>query len=272
MSPTESYKLEHQMNPTPYADVNSVLHDFQTRIQAILGNRFRAMYVYGSLALGGFDPHNSDIDFIVVTDTELPDATLDALRVMHIQFTESDSPWAEKVEAAYIPQEALNHSEPTDTRYPQVEKGRPLFKEPLEIGWAFQRHTLREYGIVVSGAAPSALINPVNPDDMRWSAVAITGGWLDQARHDPEWLDWVGHREGQAFVVLTLCRFLYLLDSGTITSKPAAAAWGQKALPVRWRPLIERSLARQHDQAPTPESDVIDTLYLIQYTFDRLQS
>jgi hypothetical protein len=116
------------------------------------------------------------------------------------------------------------------------------------------------------------LINPVNPDDMRWSAVAITGGWLDQARHDHDWLDWAGHREGQAFIVLTMCRFLYLLDSGTTASKPAAAAWGQKKLPKRWHSLIERSLARQHDQAPTPESDVIDTLYFIQYTFDQLQS
>jgi hypothetical protein len=260
------------MNLTPYSDVNTVLNHFHTRIQTILGNQFRGMYVYGSLALGGFDPQNSDIDFIVVTDTELDERRIQALREMHDEFRNSDSRWAEKIEAAYIPQEALNHREPTAARYPQFEKDRLFVIQALEDGWAFQRHTLREYGIVVSGAQPSTLIDPVHPDDMRWTAVAIIGEWLEQARHDREWLDWVGHREGQAFVVLTCCRFLYLLETGTLASKPAAAEWALKALSPRWSPLIEISLARQHDQNPTPENDVIITIYLLQYTFEQLQT
>src|SRR5690349_8738711 len=115
--------MDSILSPTSYADVNSVLQDFQTRIQAILGKRFRGLYVYGSLALGDFDPQTSDIDFIVVTDGDISDADFAALNTMHVQFSASGSAWADKVEVACIPQDALNHIEPTEARYPQIEKG-----------------------------------------------------------------------------------------------------------------------------------------------------
>ena len=92
------------------------------------------------------------------------------------------------------------------------------------------------------------------------------GIWLKQARHDPEWLAWVRHRENQAFVVLTLCRMLYTLDSGAVASKPAAARWARNTLDKRWAGLIQRSLAGQHDSGETPDSDVHDTVALVEYT------
>ena len=259
------------MDLTPYADVNAVLHDFAARIRAILGSHFLGMYLYGSLALGDFDPHSSDIDFIVVTDAEIADDLFMALQEMHAHFDESGSPWAAKVEAAYIPQGALRHSAPTSAQYPQIEKGRSLARDHLEIGWAFQCYTLREHGVVVLGPDPRTLIDPVDPHDIRRAVVAITSGWLEGARHDPAWLVWLQHRSAQAFIVLTLCRFLYTLDSGTVAPKAVAAQWAQKALGQRWAELIERSLAGQHDESETPDSDVDDTVALIQYTVERIQ-
>jgi len=76
----------------------------------------------------------------------------------------------------------------------------------------------------------------------------------------------VRHRENQAFVVLTLCRMLYTLDSGAVASKPRAARWARKVVDKRWVGLIQRSLAGQHDSGETPDSDVRDTVALIEYT------
>jgi hypothetical protein len=253
-------------SPTPFADVNAVLYDFAVRIRAILGSHLRGMYLYGSLALGDFDPHSSDIDFIVMTDTDLANDLIAALQEMHERFEESSSPWAGKVEAAYIPQEALKRLTPGPERYPQVEKGTSLFKAPLEIGWVFQCYTLREHGVRIVGPDPHQLLNPIDPSNLRRAVPAIPTMWLEQVRNDPSWLDWVRQRENQAFVVLTLCRLLHVLDKATVVSKPAAARWAQKALDIRWTDLIERSLAGQHEQAETPESDVQDTLALLQYT------
>ena len=260
-----------QLHPTPYADVNAVLHDFQGRIQAILVNHFIGMYLYGSLALGDFDPHSSDIDFIVVTDKELADDAFEALKEMHARFDESPSVWAGKVEAAYIPLQALSHMAPTDVTYPQVEKGTALFKGPLEIGWIFQRHTMREHGVIVAGPDPHTLVDPVDPSDMRRAVSALPEMWLEQARNDHSWLEWVCQREAQAFVVLTLCRLLYTLDTADVASKPAAAHWAQKALGKRWAGLIEHALVGQHDEGEISDSEMGDTIALIEYTVERSQ-
>lgn len=255
--------------PTLYVDVNEVLYNFTVRIQMILGSHFRGMYLYGSLALGDFDPHGSDIDFIVVTDAELTDDLIVALRDMHARFEENLSPWAGKVEVTYIPQEALHHLTPTSARYPQVEKGTPLFTAPLEIGWIFQCYTLREHGVRIAGPDPRQLLDPIDPSDLRRAVPTIPDMWLEQARHDPSWLDWIRQRENQAFVVLTLCRLLHVLDKATVVSKPTAARWSQRVLDTRWSGLIKRSLAGQHEQSETPESDVQETLALLQYTVER---
>lgn len=155
------HTMHESLQPTPYADVNAVLHDFKVRIQAIVGSHFRGMYLYGSLALGDFDPHGSDIDFIVVTDAALSDDLFVALQDIHARFDESLSPWAAKVEAAYIPRDTLRHSAPTPARYPQVEKGRTLVVDQLESGWIFQCYSLREHGVIVAGPDPRTLIDPL---------------------------------------------------------------------------------------------------------------
>ncbi len=64
---------------------------------------------------------------------------------------------------------------------------------------------------------------------------------------------------------------LYTLDSGAVASKPAASRWARKALDKRWAGLIQRSLAGQHDSAETPDSDVRDTVALVEYIVARSQ-
>jgi predicted nucleotidyltransferase len=255
--------------PTPYADVNAAVDFFSARIQAILGAQFVGMYLYGSLATGDFDPQHSDIDLIVLTDGELDDVHFAALRQMHEQFATSGSPKAQRIEAAYIPREALNHRAATEARYPQLETDRPLSREPLEIGWVFQRHSLREHAIVVAGADPRPLIDPVDPDDMRKAIHAIAEMWINDMRSNPTWLDWVVQREAQAFVVLTLCRCLYALDQHTIASKPAATRWAQAALDPRWSGLIERAVEGKHQAGRATHGDIAQTLALVRYVEEK---
>jgi hypothetical protein len=170
---------QHHSGPTAYPDVNAVLAEFRASIQAILGSRFVGMYLYGSLALGGFDPHGSDIDFLVATAGELPGDLFDALSEMHRGFDAGGSPWAGRVEAAYIPAHVLRDGHSGKTRYPQIEKGEKLALAPLEVGWPFQFHSLREHRLVIAGPDPRQLIAPVERAAMHEAAAAIVGDWLD---------------------------------------------------------------------------------------------
>jgi predicted nucleotidyltransferase len=258
--------MKNPPSPSPYADVNSMLQEFVEEIQSILRKRSVGLYLYGSLAIGDFDPETSDIDFLVLTRDEIPDDEFDALREMHTRFNKSGSTWRNRIEAAYIPLKALKEPTSPSVLYPQIERGTDLIRSPLEIGWAFQRHTLWEYGVTVSGPSIRSLIDPVEREEMRRSAAAIIGGWQEQSRHDPSWVEWAHQRGSQAFLVLTLCRIRYSLETGHVASKPAAARWVEAACGPRWSPLIERALVSPHDEQEMPEADYKEMLVFLDET------
>ena len=60
------------------------------------------MYLYGSLASGDFD-RESDVDYVVVTDTEIPDETFQALDAMHQRIAAMDLWCATQLEGSYLP-------------------------------------------------------------------------------------------------------------------------------------------------------------------------
>jgi aminoglycoside adenylyltransferase-like protein/nucleotidyltransferase-like protein len=258
-----------QAGPTAYPVVNVALQEFLASVQVILGSRLRGVYLVGSLALGDFDPASSDLDIIVVTDGALVEDRITALRDYHTRFDASDSLWATRLEAVYIPQADLRVPASADASYPQVERDRPFFVEPLEPGWSVQRCTLHEHGIVIAGPNPRELLDPVDPDEMRRDGASIVHTWLDQAEHDPTWLDWARPRPYFAFVVATLCRLLYTLETGDVASKPAATRWARQTLDGRWASFIERSWAAGQKDDETPQDDMDTLVSFIRYTAAR---
>jgi hypothetical protein len=257
--------------PTPFADVNAAVEDLRVRIQSLLGRHFLGMYVVGSLALGDFDPSSSDLDFIVVTDTDLADTFVRGLRDLHARFAAGPSPWATKIEAVYIPQAVLRAGARAPGQYPQIEKGTALAPAALEHGWAFQCWTLRERGLAIAGPPPRMLVDPIPAREMRAAVAAIAGEWLDAARHDPTWLPWLRQRRHHAFVIQTLCRMLYSLATGEVTSKPRAIEWARQALGAPWAAFIKPSLATRHQAGTLTPGEVDGAIAFIHYTFERSQ-
>src|SRR5579884_1744913 len=135
---------------TPYPDVNAAVHFLLTGIQAVIGAQLVGMYLVGSLAVGDFRPRNSDLDLIIVTRGALSEKIVASLRDLHHRFDHSASPWAARLDAAYIPQQVVRESPQTTDRYPRLEWPGLLALQGLEREWAIQRYTLREHGIVVS--------------------------------------------------------------------------------------------------------------------------
>ena len=72
----------HVTPPTPYPEVNELLHVLLSGVQTILGNHFIGMYLSGSLTSGDFD-QDSDVDVVAVTDAEIPVDLFLALEAMH---------------------------------------------------------------------------------------------------------------------------------------------------------------------------------------------
>ena len=253
--------------PTLYPDVNEVLNLLLIGIKEILGKQFIGMYLYGSLSSGDFDPKSSDIDFLVVTESILPDETISALEALHKRIWASGLKWASKLEGSYIPKDLIRRHDPDGPPCPTVNEGK-FYVDQRGSDWIIQRHVIREYGIVLEGPNPKTLIDFVTPDDIRQSVLDVLHEWWFPMPDNPKWLQEHGS-EYHAFAIISMCRALHALKHGTIVSKPVAAKWAQEELGDESSQTIERSLAAQsHDEK---DYDLYNkALDLIRFTWNKV--
>jgi aminoglycoside adenylyltransferase-like protein/nucleotidyltransferase-like protein len=250
---------------TPYEDVNAVLQLLLAKTQAILGKQMVGLYLYGSLSLGDFDPASSDVDFLVVTGERLPEVMLEQLREMHAEIAACGLPYARSLEGSYIPRDALWRYDPANNEHPTIGSDWPFQIGKHGPQWIIERQIVREYGVTVWGPSPRALIEAISPDELRAAVCAALKNFWQTQLDNPEWLR---PRHYQAFAVLTLCRALYTLHHGAVSSKPRAAAWAQEAYP-EWRPVIERALVwrSQHEA----DEDLSETLTFLREALGHAQ-
>lgn len=253
-----------QDTPSPIEpEVQDLLSQILSGVQAVLGQTFVGMYLTGSLATGSFKPGRSDIDFVVVTDGELDPDQIDALAAMHDRLAAGSSEWALKLDGSYIPQQALRRYDPAHTRHPTIGVGGEFVIGQHGPDWIVQRYILREQGVALAGPPLRSLIDPVEPDDLRSGVQGTLEEWWAPQLDDPHRLQ---SREYQTYAVLTMCRGLYTLHHGLIAPKPVAARWAQQVLGEPWTGLIERALAWPDGWQP---DEFEDTLSLIRETIER---
>ncbi|CAA9280259.1 MAG: hypothetical protein AVDCRST_MAG26-3323 [uncultured Chloroflexia bacterium] len=251
-------------HPTPYPEVNVLVHKLLSDVQDILGDQFVAMYLYGSLATGDFDPRRSDVDFVVVTGDELGDDLVARLQAMHARIAAGDSPWANELEGSYLPRHAMRRFEPANAHYPMIDRGGGLRVQQHHSDSVIRLHILYERGVVVAGPSPRTLIDPVPADELQHAVLDLIYAWWAPMLDDPARLH---SRDYQDYAVLTMCRVLYTLQHGVIVSKPFAARWAQATLDARWFPIVEHALAGRDD----PPADTLnDTLDFIRFTVERI--
>jgi len=250
--------------PTPYPEVNKVLNLLLENAKTILKDQFVGMYLYGSLASGDFNPETSDVDFLVVTSTYLPETTIAELETMHQRIWAGGLEWAKKLEGAYIPKALIRRHDSNAAPCPTVNE-KKFYVGGFGSDWIIQRHVIREFGVVVEGPDPKTLINPISPDDIRNAVIETLNEWWFPMLADPSWLQ--QHESNyHGFAVITMCRALHAIKHGTIVSKPVAIQWAKEKLGSEWRPLLEQAAASQYGE----QVHFLDeTLDFIRYTLEK---
>lgn len=256
-------------NTTPYPEVNALLAQILAGVQGILGETLVGMYLYGSLASGDFDPASSDVDFAVVTSEPLGEGEVDALRRMHEALAMNGGEWARRLEGAYVTREWLRRDDPEDaSRFPCFTEDTPFGRYRPGWDWTINRYVLREYGVVLYGPSPATLIDPISREELQKGVREALGHlWADLARGTdaPHWLH---ERRYQVFVILTMCRALYVLDRGAFVSKPTAGAWAEQHLGPEWTPLVRWALASRDDRT-MDDTRLGETLDFVRFTLAR---
>lgn len=249
-------------------EVDALLRTLLDRVQASLGERFLGLYLGGSLAAGGFD-EGSDIDFVVVLDQTVAAEQFTALQTMHEALAASASKWAFQLEGSYMPLQALRRYDPAWALQPHIDRDRGERLRWLEHGefWTFNRHVFREHGRALAGPPLGPLIDPISADDLRRASRSALYNWAAGILRTPEV---IARRGYQSYVVLTLCRLLYTLESGRVVPKPDAAGWARQALGGMWAGLIERAwIGRMQPDLAADPGDAAATLAFIRFAQEK---
>jgi len=248
--------------PTLYPALNAVLEHFLTGVREVLPGNIIGAYLQGSFALGDYDQH-SDVDFLVVTHHDPTDAEVAALGAQHAAIHDFPPPWGHRFEGSYVPAPVLRLRPAGRALWFLDHGARSLERSPHDDTWVV-RWVMRKTGIVLVGPDPRRLIDEVSAaalrQEMRDNMVAWPASWFpDAASIEALWK--------QALIVVSYCRMLHTLRTGTVTSKKAATDWAMTTLDGRWRPLIAASLAARPSQslgAADPRA-VAETLAFVDY-------
>jgi predicted nucleotidyltransferase len=230
---------------TDYPDLDEILRGHAGRLREVLGDQLVGVYLLGSLAIGDFDS-TSDIDFVVVTTGEMSAAHVEQVQFVHRQTYGQDNRWVKHLEYSFFPMNMLKHpSSPFSPDGRVQNQSRELWyfdHGSLDIERSdhdnslVTRWTLREKGVVVVGAEPSSLLDPVSPNALRREIQDSLVGWGNELLVNSEPFR---NRFYQAFIVLHFCRMLQDVSEGRVTSKREAAEWAKSNLDPQWIALID---------------------------------
>ena len=92
---------------TPYRGLDEVLIDYAHTSRAVLGDNFVGLYLLGSLAIGDFDL-TSDVDFMIVTNSELSRDQVELVQSAHTKLIARDSRWVRHLEYSIFPLQKLS--------------------------------------------------------------------------------------------------------------------------------------------------------------------
>jgi len=250
-----------------------VLHEFAASVQEMLGRNLISIYLQGSFAIGDWDT-DSDVDFLIATEHEVPDADLPVLQAMHARLFNLESEWARHLEGSYFPKGILRNGDPAKRKLLYLDNAHDQLIRSDHDNTLVVRWVVREYGITLAGCDPKELIDPVSADGLRQEVFNTMHEWAEEIFDGKYKMD---NRWAQPFAVLSYCRMLHTLQTGRIASKPSGAQWAKSTLDDRWTGLIQRAWGER----PNPSlkvrlaadvNEVSSTMEFIRYALELSQA
>jgi hypothetical protein len=197
-----------------------------------------AFYVEGSIALGGFNEHFSDIDFVTLLNRQPTPTEFATLRNIHRVIRKDYPQW--KMSGSYLQSDDLgrcNDRVDANSCYEGRLRLQGHFDWNSVAGW-----TLKHHGIAIIGPEPQAL--PVTIDwerlikTMRENLNSYWAGWTRR----PDALGALLLDRGLQWAVLGVLRQFYSFRENTITTKTKAGEYALTCVPSRWHPLIQDAI------------------------------
>jgi predicted nucleotidyltransferase len=195
------------------------------------------IYLFGSLAYGGFSEKTSDIDLVVITRTLLDKIEIENIKNIHKRLNEINIKWAKRLEVSYTPINMLNEKDIPIIPRPYYNE---VFYDEATYGneWLINNYLLYYYGKTVYGPEFKTLIKySINIDEIIKSCVDdFYKEWKPKINDD----EWLSNSHYQAYIILNICRIIYTIFNSGLENKQNSTKW-VKGRYKEWITLIEEA-------------------------------
>jgi predicted nucleotidyltransferase len=255
---------------TKYEDVNIILLSLLTNIQSVFHDNLVGLYLYGSLTSGDFDHDISDIDLLAVTNEDVTNTEIIALKKMHEEIIFGHLKWNQRIEVAYISKTGLRNFKTTRSAIAVISPGESLHKKYAGTDWLINWYSVQEKGVPIFGPNQKTFIPTISKTEYRNAISEQATLWLERVNEYNE-----SSAPGSlAYVAFTMCRLLYGYTKGEQLSKKRAALWVIKEYP-EWSSLIQRATiwrnAQWSNNQSKDESAVRDVKKFVHFVTDRVR-
>lgn len=222
--------------------VREQIDRLSSTLSSVLSEYLIGLYLHGSLAMGCFNPHHSDLDLLVITTTGMSLTTKRQI----IEYILVCSQQPHPIEISFLARDQLlpwHFPTPFDLHY--SEMWRDTYTRDLLSGtwqaWNTNQHRdpdlaahitlLNARGICLTGE-PIAAIFPVVPaDDYRASLAGDIEDSLESIVTEP------------VYAILNCCRTYAYIRDGHIFSKEEGGRWALGVLPADFCDTVTSALA-----------------------------
>jgi predicted nucleotidyltransferase len=230
------------------------IYNFITHFKNLLlenCNSVIGIYLFGSLAYGGFDKGRSDIDIVVITKTLIKGSELHTIKNIHKELENINEKWSKRLEASYTPIEMLKEKAPP--KEPRPYYGEIFYNEATYGNeWLINNYLLYHYGIAIYGPEFKTLINePINIKDIQQACINdFYAEWIPKI-DDHEWLS---NSHYQSYLVLNICRIIYTINESEVANKQKSCNW-VKSKYKEWEELINEAEVWEYNKIMDKEND-----------------
>ena len=129
-----------------------------------------------------------------------------------------------------------------EKKFYYFDNGSTTYEESTHDNQWHVRWILRERGITLIGPKPETILKsiPLNEmlNEIKRTMLQVKRLFEDEINRP---LSFFNSRFGQAFAVLTYCRMLHTLHTGTVQSKKAGTKWAKDFVDPKWIELIDQA-------------------------------
>lgn len=230
-----------------------------------LGGNLVGIYLHGSLAMGCFNPDTSDIDLLLVVADKLTSDHMRRLAKKIIAFHDG-MPNQQGLELSLVLESSLQelvYPPPFEFHYSAFHREKYLTDENYLCG-GFQDADLAAHytvilhrGIALYGKPVREVFTSVDRQHYIQAILHDVEGAVQDITDSP------------MYYTLNLCRVLYYLKDGVVSSKKEGGEWGLRTLPSKYHPIIKRALHQYSGGAQNPADSAPDEL--IAFASDMLE-